>query len=73
MDPMDVLAPNYLGDLLDNRGVDELVRNRGHGVAESMPPAMRDRDISTNPAAQKDKLRTAKAREFGMTKETVGF
>jgi hypothetical protein len=73
MNPMDVLAPNYLGETLDNRGVDELVRNRGHGVAESLPPAMQERETASNPAAQKDKLRTAKAREFGMTKETVGF
>jgi hypothetical protein len=70
---MEVLAPNYLGDMMENLGVGELVRNRGLGVAEVSPDAMKDREIRNNPAVERDRMRTAKAREFGMTKETVGF
>ncbi len=75
-DPMDVLQPNYMGDSLNNLGVNELVQNRGVGVREALaasPQAMAQREESSNPAMMKDKLRTAKAREFGQTKETVGF
>ena len=74
MNPLEILAPNTLGSMLENRGVEELVQNRGLGVAEvSRPPSMRDRDTPTAPSAEKDRLRIAKAREFGMTKEEVGF
>jgi len=81
MNPMDVLAPNYMGDelqnsgverMLENRGVSSETRNYGLGVAEvdSKKPG------AQGPGAggpRMDKLRTHKAREFGMTKETVGF
>lgn len=75
MDPLNVLAPNYMGDSFKNLGVTELVQNRGLGVNEVMPTnqqAMAQRELST-PAVMKDKLRVAKAREFGKSKETVGF
>ena len=78
MNPMDVLAPNYMGDSLENSGLDELVANRGLGVgsvtASSQPineQGAEDQHKSANPLL--DKLRTAKAREFGKTKEKVGF
>ena len=75
-DPLDVLQPNYMGDTLSNLGVGELVLNRGVGVSEALaanPQAMEQREETSNPAMMKDKLRTAKAREFGKTKETVGY
>ena len=76
-DPMQVLAPNYMGDTLDNRGVDEISANYGLGVAEAQvtnQQAMEQREEASNPGMMmRDKLRTAKAREFGRTKETVGF
>tara|TARA_R110000751_G_scaffold4610_7_gene22367 strand:+ start:794 stop:1012 length:219 start_codon:yes stop_codon:yes gene_type:complete len=64
----DVLAPNYLGDTLNNRGVADLGKNQGFGVAEATPSSSYGA-----PDREKDRLRTAKAREFGMTKSTVGF
>jgi hypothetical protein len=73
LDPLEVLAPNSMGYDLENRGVDEMVMNRGLGVTEAMPEGMTDRETSANPALAKDRLRTAKAREFGKTKATVGF
>ena len=76
MNPMDVLAPNYLGDSLSNSGIEELTLNRGIGVAEVTPAneeASSQRNEASNPGAIRDSLRTAKAREFGKTKETVGF
>lgn len=71
-DPMNVLAPNYIGDSFKNLGLESLSENRGLGVLESNPRAMAAREAASVGGA-KDKLRTAKAREFGKTKETVGF
>lgn len=64
----EVLAPNYLGDTMDNRGVADLGKNQGLGVAEANPNTF-------NVAAEqeKDRMRTAQARQFGKTKQTVGF
>lgn len=76
MDPLDVLRPNYMGDTFGNRGVDEMIKNRGIGVKEALatnPQAMAQRDEAGTSEGMRDKLRTAKAREFGRTKETVGF
>lgn len=70
--PMNVLEPNYIGDSFKNLGVESLVENRGLGVLEANPRAMAAR-MAEGPGAARDKLRTAKAREFGKTKETVGF
>lgn len=67
-DPLDILAPNNLGDITENRGVDDLVANYGKGVLEAKRKAE-----ANGPEAQKDRMRTAKAREFGLTKKTVGF
>lgn len=76
MNPLDILRPNYLGDILVNRGVDELTQNRGLGVNEVKkvnPQGMLQREESSNPTVFKDKLRAAKAKQFRKTKETVGF
>lgn len=74
MNPMEVLQPNYVGNMLENHGLEALTENRGLGVAEvSRPAAMRDRETRTSPESEKNRLRVAKAREFGMTKEEVGF
>tara|TARA_R110000751_G_scaffold292621_2_gene399945 strand:- start:375 stop:593 length:219 start_codon:yes stop_codon:yes gene_type:complete len=64
----DVLAPNYLGDTMLNRGVDDLGKNQGLGVAESNPNA-----FHAAAETEKDRMRTAQARQFGKTKQTVGF
>lgn len=71
---MTVLEPNSLGNILENRGLDELLINRGLGVSEiSRPQVMQSKSRTVTPGGEKDRLRIAKAREFGMTKETVGF
>jgi hypothetical protein len=73
-DPMTILQPNSMGDMLENTGLEEMLANRGLGVAEvSRPAAMESKNTLTAPKAEKERLRVAKAREFGMTKETVGF
>lgn len=76
-DPMNVLAPNTMGDITTNRGINELIANTGLGVGELMrsvnPQAASDRAEMTNPEAQKNKLRVAKARQYGMSKDEVGF
>lgn len=63
-----VIEPNYVGDDLTNLGVDSLTQNHGHGVAEALPEK-KEEPVS----AQKNKLRVQKAREFGQTKDKVGF
>lgn len=71
-----ILAPNYLGTKYTNRGLDEITKNRGFGVREALAGvstgvAQKEDSDSSSPA--KNKLRIAKAREFGKTKEEVGF
>lgn len=76
MNPLYVLQPNYMGDTLGNLGVGEIANNRGLGVPEALgtnAQAMAQKDQGTASARLRDNLRTAKAREFGKTKETVGF
>jgi hypothetical protein len=74
---MNVLAPNYMGDSLVNIGVEQLTANQGLGVKEvnqiANPQGDEDRQTSAAPAVERDRLRTAKAREFGRTKGSVGF
>ena len=75
-DPINVLAPNNLGETLSNRGVGELVANQGLGVAEAQAAntqAISERGQMSNPEMFKDKTRIAKARQFGMKKDAVGF
>ena len=74
MDPMNVLQPNYMGNTLNNTGLDELFINRGLGVDEVTNKAkVQSRKTLAAPEIEKNRLRTAKAREFGLTKQTVGF
>lgn len=74
MNPLDVLRPNYTGNFFVNLGVDELMQNRGLGVKETQPvnlQAMSQRKESNDPEVMKDKIRTAKAKEFRRPKETI--
>lgn len=66
---MYLMAPNRLGDSFTNSGLDSFVANHGYGVAE----ATKAQQVMKKNSEPKDKLRTAKAREFGKTKQTVGF
>jgi len=74
IDGYNLLAPNTMGSELANSGVRGLTANYGYGVAQATkanPQAEADQKSSVNPTM--DALRTAKAREFGLNKETVGF
>lgn len=77
MDPMHILAPNSLGSLAMNHGVDELVANRGLGLSEiqsaANQQAMMQRNEKSTTETQKTKMRTAKARQFGVASEDLGF
>lgn len=77
MDPVNILAPNYMGHDLANRGVESMVANQGLGVQEIQAQANSgavERDVITSGSQMLvNKMRVAKAREFGKTKETVGF
>lgn len=71
---MNVLAPNYMGSMLSNSGIEQLRANYGYGVPEAVKTNMqgeRDKEQTANPVLAP--LRVAKAREFGMKKEQVGF
>lgn len=76
-DPMNVLQPNTLGFSQENYGVADLVRNSGLGVSEVLakanPQAAMQSREKTSPQAAKDKLRTSAARQYGKTKQEVGF
>ena len=74
LDQMNILQPNYMGSELVNTGVEGIASNYGYGVSEVMkanPQVQEYQDKLMNPAMEK--LRRHKAREFGLTKETVGF
>lgn len=80
---MVVLAPNRLGDSLTNRGVESfmsnqgvesLTANRGYGVPTAMKTnaeAAVQQEQTANPVLVP--LRRAKARQFGMKIEEIGF
>ena len=71
-----ILAPNYMGNLYTNRGLDEITQNRGFGVREAkggMSMAVAQQKSSKSSSQAKSKLRVAKAREFGKPQEEVGF
>jgi hypothetical protein len=79
-DPMDVLAPNSLGDELENTGLAEIAQNRGLGVAQvpRANPLLPREETPGEPRGEDqhdplNKLRVAKARQFGRPKEKVGF
>ena len=74
VESMNVLAPNYMGSAMENSGVSGLRANFGYGVSEAIRTNMSTEGShgkTANP--QLAPLRRAKAREFGMTKEQVGF
>lgn len=79
MDPLYVLQPNYIGSVFENAGLDGLVANYGIdtnyglGVNEINNTANVQTTRNSSSEIERDRLRTAKAREFGLTKETVGF
>jgi hypothetical protein len=70
-----VLAPNFMGTTLGNSGIEGLTANYGYGVAEATrtneDAAEGQKKSAGGPVV--DNLRTQKAREFGLTKKTVGF
>lgn len=72
---MNVLAPNMMGENLTNRGVDELVANRGFGVTELQnsvnPQAAENRSQQVSPSAMQNKRKVGLARQFGVTKDEV--
>ena len=77
---LELLAPNYMGSLLDNTGLEEIAQNRGFGVREvtmgnSQGMAQKNDDTAPGSSQSKAKndLRVAKAREFGKPKTQVGF
>ncbi len=76
MGDLHILAPNYMGSLYTNLGLDELANNRGFGVREAKSGssmAVAQQESSKSSSQAKNKLRVAKAREFGKPKEEVGF
>jgi len=66
-DHENILAPNSMGSINTNLGVDSISANYGFGVPEIQ------KAVSAKQEEFKERLRIAKAREFGMTKEKVGF
>ncbi len=76
MGDLHILAPNYMGTLYDNHGLDEIAQNRGLGVREAKGGsslAVAQQESSKSSSQAKNKLRVAKAREFGKPKEEIGF
>ena len=80
MDDLQLLAPNYMGDMLSNIGLDELVKNRGLGVKEAMTAnsqGMAQKNETTSQGSiqmkAKNDLRVKQARQFGTSKTQVGF
>jgi len=73
MHPADVLRPNYMGSTLDNRGVESLTQNTGYGVREAGEGTMQAVPQQADETSAMNKLRVAKAREFGKPKEEIGF
>jgi len=67
-DPMNVLAPNMMGDSNVNHGLESLTANRGLGIDQIRRP--NQPDVAEK---HKNKLRVAKAREIGVTKDKVGI
>lgn len=68
MNPMYVLAPNYMGANFENSGVDSLIVNIGLGTDSYANPALMPKQEEGN-----TKIRRAKAREFGRPMSNIGF
>lgn len=74
MNPMDVLAPNHMGSLSQNTGVDSIIANTGLGAAEATGVPLADevrKGAAANPSL--DPQRRAAARQYGTTMNKVGF
>jgi hypothetical protein len=63
MNPMEILAPNYLGASESNTGVENLTANMGWGVAEATP------QVEENPGT--DNVKRSAARQFGKPMDEV--
>ena len=76
MRELQVLEPNYMGNLYTNLGLDDIAKNRGFGVREAKTGTslgVAQQESSKSSSQAKSKLRVAKAREFGKPQEEVGF
>lgn len=72
-DPRNMLEPNYIGDAFTNQGLGALSKNHGVGVKEALPKDSDSLEERSPSGRMRNKLRVSKARQFGRTKETVGF
>jgi hypothetical protein len=71
---MDVLAPNHMGNLAQNTGIEAIVANTGHGAAEATGVPLADEEKKSTPANPSlDPQRRAAARQFGVPMKKVGF
>jgi len=70
-DPLLALQPNYLGDQFANMGVDQISANYGLGLGALTNAEAGDGPKRTAGTNSVDRVRNAKARQFGKTKETV--
>ncbi len=76
MGDLHILAPNYMGNHFTNQGLSEIAGNRGFGVREAKQGsslAVAQEESSKSSSQAKNKLRVSKAREFGTSKESIGF
>ena len=74
MDKMNLLQPNSMGGEFENTGLESMVGNYGLGVSEMQKANQQATEESSGYITEAmEKLRRHKAREFGLTKETVGF
>jgi len=70
-DPLMALAPNYLGDQFSNAGVQMISANYGLGLGALTNEKAADSPKRTAGTMGIERVRVAKAREFGKTKENV--
>jgi hypothetical protein len=71
---MNILQPNQMGFESLNTGLESLTGNYGLGMAELQKANQKSEEERSGYVTEGlEKLRRHKAREFGLTKETVGF
>jgi len=70
-DPLMALAPNYMGDQMANAGVQMISANYGLGLGALTNEKAGDSPKRTAGTMGIERVRIAKAREFGKTKENV--
>lgn len=70
-DPLMALSPNYMGDQFSNMGVQMISANYGLGLGALTNVEAGDGPKRTAGTNAVDRVRIAKARQFGKTKETV--